>query len=174
MSSSQEDESYIMECIHRGVAAELRELEQSYAEFPHGRDSLGSSWLNRALSSNALAAVRWMIEQDVSMDARDDDGYTPLHTALERDSEDRYEILELLLRAGADVNARGFNDWTPLHKAAAGNDIEACKILLRYGADPKARTRIDDYATPEGEAKILGAKKAAKFLHGKSRREPLA
>jgi ankyrin repeat protein len=48
--------------------------------------------------------------------------------------------------------------------AAAKNDVAAVKLLLQYGADPTAKTRIDDYATPLEEARTLGANDAVKYL----------
>ena len=53
---------------------------------------------------------------------------------------------------------------TPLHYAAAMEDIGAMELLLAHGADLNARTRIDDCATPLEEMEILGREKAAAFL----------
>lgn len=61
---------------------------------------------------------------------------------------DCHEVLAALIRHGADVNARGLNDWTALHFAAAADDPVAVVMLLDAGADPNARTRIDDFETP--------------------------
>ena len=85
-----------------------------------------------------------------------------------------YHILELLLSFGADVQQRGHNDYTPLHYAAAMEDIGAMELLLAHGADLNARTRIDDYATPLEEMEILGCEKAAAFLRkaAEKKRQP--
>ncbi|MCP4647146.1 MAG: ankyrin repeat domain-containing protein [bacterium] len=40
-----------------------------------------------------------------------------------------------LLEAGADVNAKGFEGWTPLMKAADGGSEEICQALIDAGAD---------------------------------------
>ena len=56
------------------------------------------------------------------------------------------------------------NDWTPLHHAAATDDVRAIELLLAHGADPNARTRIDDHATPLAEAEHLGRTEAARIL----------
>jgi ankyrin repeat protein len=95
---------------------------------------------------------------------KSDEGYPVLHSAIDREKPDRHQVLDLLCVAGADVQARGLNDWTPLDMAAARNDIEAMKILLRYGADVWQRTRIDEYATPLEEARTLHAHGAVRFL----------
>src|SRR5215471_3758950 len=59
---------------------------------------------------------------------------TPLHIA-------QYaSIVEVLVRHGADVNARAQNGWTPLHvQAQEGEDtgaLEVMEALLEAGADP--------------------------------------
>jgi ankyrin repeat protein len=77
---------------------------------------------------------------------------------------DKYEIIELLLASGADIQQRGINDWTPLHYAAANDDVEAMERLLAHGADPAARTTIDHCATPLEEAAHLGRTEALRAL----------
>lgn len=156
----------------RGIAAlesgDVRRLQALAVEleaFPHGDDPyLGRRWITNAIGVGSKAAVQWLIAQAVDLDFRDDEGYTPLHSAIDRQSSDRYEVLEMLLAAGAPVNRKGINDWTPAHMAAARDDVEALRLLVRHGADLTIRTDIDDYATPFEEARNLGKVNAAKYL----------
>lgn len=49
--------------------------------------------------------------------------------------------MQALLDAGANVNTRTSNDWTPLHYAALRKDNAAVlQFLLAAGADINART----------------------------------
>ena len=58
-------------------------------------------------------------------------GGTPLHSAA---FWGRDKIAAMLVKAGADVNARGENGSTPLHSAARLSNITMAKLLLTNGA----------------------------------------
>jgi ankyrin repeat protein len=47
----------------------------------------------------------------------------------------------LIEEVGADVNARDYNGFTPLHNAAARGDVELITYLVEQGADVRALTR---------------------------------
>jgi ankyrin repeat protein len=153
--------------LKSGDAARLEELAELIPDFPHGTDDfIHRNWIINAIDSGSLASVKWMIERRVNLNFRDLEGYTPLHTALEQAVPLRYELLEMLISAGAPINLKGGNDWTPAHAAAARDDVRALEILVKHGADLTIRTSIDDYATPLEEARTLGASKAVEFLEG--------
>jgi len=50
--------------------------------------------------------------------------------------------VKYLIELGADVNARDYNAWTPLHNAAATGNNELILLLVEHGADVKAKNRI--------------------------------
>ena len=60
-------------------------------------------------------------------------GLVPLHNAC---SYGHFEVTEMLLKAGANVNAMDLWQFTPLHEAASKSRIEVCSLLLSHGADP--------------------------------------
>ena len=43
-------------------------------------------------------------------------------------------IVKSLIAAGADVNAKDEDDWTPLMQAAHNGHIETARLLLKAGA----------------------------------------
>ena len=65
--------------------------------------------------------------------AKDEDGYTPLHRA----AFDNYsvDVVKLLLAHSADVDSSDKNGATVLHWAAIQNSAEVAKLLLAHSAD---------------------------------------
>ncbi|XP_026677687.1 tankyrase-like, partial [Diaphorina citri] len=60
-------------------------------------------------------------------------GLVPLHNAC---SYGHFEVTEMLIKAGANVNAMDLWQFTPLHEAASKSRLEVCSLLLSEGADP--------------------------------------
>jgi ankyrin repeat protein len=118
-----------------------------------------------------LAAL--LLERGANPKLASDAGATPLYTVLNKEwapssrtpqpafqmqqKKTYLELLEALLKAGADPNARlnrslwyttynrdnlrvDFKGATPFWRAAYATDVVAMRLLLRYGADPKIPT----------------------------------
>jgi len=163
------DYTLALDGLKSGDVARLEELAARLDGFPDGVDSwLGRRWILHAIDVGATATIEWMLSRGVDLAFRDNEGYTAVLVAIESRRADRLNLLERLLSAGAPVNLKGINDWTPAHMAAARDDIEALQVLIAHGADLSIRTGIDDYATPLEEARHLGRLKAAAFLEGVS------
>ena len=155
----------IMDVLADGSLEQLEHLSEKIEDFPHGMDHfVFRYWITNAIDCGSKLSVEWMLSKGVNLDFTDDEGLTALSSAIDRENSDKYEILELLLKHGVPINRKGFNDWTPLHQAAARNDVEALKLLVKYGANLTIRTDIDSYATPLEEAVELGCQKAIDYL----------
>ncbi|KAH8395506.1 hypothetical protein KR215_011467 [Drosophila sulfurigaster] len=97
-----------------------------------------------AVNENRISEVREILELDGdTVNARDDDGYTPLHRACYNNFVD---IAKLLLQYQANPNARTELGWTPLHSACKWNNADCAQLLLQFGADVNAES--DGQQTP--------------------------
>lgn len=156
--------------IHNAyLAGDLPALRRALGDppdFPNspGPDGFGATPLEYAIYHSPLALIRALLETGANPDYRDHAGFPALIAALDRDRPDRREVLALLLSSGADPAQRGINDWTPLHRAVARNDLAAIALLLAHGADPHARTGIDDRTTPLEDAERLDHVEAARQM----------
>ena len=76
------------------------------------------------------------------------------------------QVIDLLVQAGADVNARfhGPHTETPLHWAASSDDVEAIDALLDAGADIEASGAVLGGGTPLADACGFGQWHAARRL----------
>ena len=95
--------------------------------------------LTYAMRARDVRRVQELIDSGVNLDARTAGGFTLLSIALLYDDE-RLEIVQLLIDAGANVNGRGSSFGTPdLHKALAYSSGSALRMLLNAGANPNSR-----------------------------------
>jgi ankyrin repeat protein len=153
----------------RGDLGAFRAALGAPAGFPAGRLGLDfhgcADWpLDIAIRCAPPAFVAALIRLGADPRAPADDGFPPLFQAIDAPREDRHAVLAALLEAGADPEQRGLNDGTALHHAVARRDLGAVRLLLAHGADPGARTRIDDLSTPVEDAEAAGFAEAAAVL----------
>lgn len=63
---------------------------------------------------------------------QDESGKTILHRAC---AQGKYDDVEMLLKQGANANAKDNESWTPLHEAARVGNTAIAKLLIEHGAD---------------------------------------
>jgi ankyrin repeat protein len=90
--------------------------------------------LNAAAGRGVADMVRMVLEKDPSgIDNQDKWGLAPLHYACRNGHLD---VVEELLKAGANVNAVENYGFTPLHEAAENGRLAVAQTLIEGGADP--------------------------------------
>jgi ankyrin repeat protein len=87
-----------------------------------------------AVRSKDEGLVARLLDADLSIDSRGADGATPLHTA----SCLHLPMVQLLVRRGADIEARDNKRRTPLMCAAQAGKVDVVTWLVEAGADPMA------------------------------------
>jgi ankyrin repeat protein len=122
----------------------------------HSKTYSGISPLYGAVSGGQLATCRFLISRGANVNQSTNDNATPLHAATSRG------IAEVLVNAGADVEAKNRFGFTPLHIAAHYNFIDVAQFLLSKKADIECKT--ENGWTPLCEAIYSRNKDMAEFL----------
>ena len=92
--------------------------------------------INQAVFDGNIEAVKQHLAAGTDVNAKDDNGWIPLHFAVYYGHK---EIVELLIAKGADVNAKDKNGWTPLHLAAENGRKQVAELFIANGAEVNAK-----------------------------------
>lgn len=88
--------------------------------------------IHEAARSGDIEKLKSLIAQDSALvDARNEEGHTPLHSAA---MEGRIDVVMFLLEHGADADARNTADQSPLLYAAYTNHADIVQVLIEHGA----------------------------------------
>jgi ankyrin repeat protein len=160
-----------------GDAPMLKALLEGGAD-PNRPDLGGMPPLMYAVTQGPQPAVELLLAYKADPNiGRPQYGWTPLLEAAQRDSKG---IAEVLLKAGADVNAKADDGWTPLHMAVSRKQREVAELLLANHANPNAKMKDGQtplhFAVQSGQrelAELLLANKADPNERNKSGQTPL-
>jgi len=103
--------------------------------------------IHEAVGRGNIEAVKQHLAAGADVNAKDENGWTPLHYAANIGYK---EIAELLIANGADVKMTLMSLMTPLHGAAGRGHTEIAELLIGKGADVNAKAWGN--ATPLDEA----------------------
>ena len=117
--------------------------------------------IHEAAKDGNIKAVKQHLAAGTDVDAKDMNGWTPLHHAALNGQK---ETAEILIGEGADVNAG--DKITPLHYAAQYGEMEIVELLIDAGADVNAKNY--ERKTPLDRAIQYNQAEIADFLrkHG--------
>ncbi|XP_034949608.1 ankyrin-1-like [Chelonus insularis] len=81
-------------------------------------------------------AVKILLENHANPNVRDRNGETALHLICSWESKTNLQIIKLLLKYNADIEAMDDRGWTPLITACSIGNAEVVKCLLEHHANP--------------------------------------
>ncbi|MEN6546609.1 MAG: ankyrin repeat domain-containing protein [Armatimonadia bacterium] len=93
----------------------------------------GDTLLHKAIERDHPSLALGLLYLGASPTAVDRNGGPPIHRLVQAQRPNR-RVLSLLLRRGAPVDQRAWEDSTPLHTAAGSKTATACELLLEAGA----------------------------------------
>ncbi len=94
--------------------------------------------MDRAIEFGSRVHVKELLARGASVEGAEDGMWSRLVDALEKG---HLEVARCLIQAGADVNALGICDITPLMLACGRGDLAAVNLLLDHGANSHYPTR---------------------------------
>ena len=120
--------------------------------------------LHRACRAGKLNEVATLLQDQAFRSQIDTSdgflGYAPLHEAV---IARKPEIIEQLLKCGANINVQAHGNYTPLHIAASIDAYECINVLLHHGADVNL---VDDFRkTPYRTAVVSCCYNASRRLY---------
>ncbi len=122
--------------------------------------SNGEDALLEAARKNDLGKVKYLVENGANVNAKDNDGWTPLHWAA---SKNNLDMVKYLVETGkADVNAKTSYGTTPLYWAAEKNNLDMVKYLVENGANVNAKASYG--TTPLHKATLNNNLEMVKYL----------
>lgn len=138
----------------------------------NARNHRGQTALHLAARSQAFDCVEMLLRKgNADPNLGDLDQRTALHAAVGKAARS-YDIIEILVTWGADVNAKDQYGYTPLHMAALNELSQCVEILIFHGADVTAKSKFGMTAlgiitrkTPASLAMVTQKLDAAITLH---------
>lgn len=123
----------------------------------HAQDAQNRLW-DAAITGDTLA-IHQALADGADVDALDTRSNRNGRRALNWAAwNDRVPAIEVLLAAGATIEAENNTGFTPLHHAAEAGSLAAARALLSAGADPGHRNKAGrlpiDTARERGNAEV--------------------
>ncbi|KAI1079048.1 ankyrin [Whalleya microplaca] len=92
--------------------------------------------LHLAASQCNIASVELLLDNNAAINALTSDLRTPLHKVVQKNSTSAREVLQMLIKRGADLECRDRFGDTPLIMASRAGNWKLVEVLLNAKADP--------------------------------------
>jgi ankyrin repeat protein len=134
--------------VHQGSIKQLAAYLATPGADINARPNVGPTNVDKALldyaaEQNQVAVATWLLDHGANVDAANHQGrhlgLTALHRAVFGES---FEVAQLLIARGADVNANRSRGATPLLYAVSLGHRRIVELLLQHGADVKASAGV--------------------------------
>lgn len=144
---------------------DLHEVQEELLKSPTLLDQFsvdGFQGLGLAAFFGQVDVTEYLIKAGAKVDTPSSNSMhvAPLHSAV---AAHHMHVSEMLLEAGANVNAMQLEGYTCLHAAAANGQLEMVQLLLCYGA--KKDVHLEDGRTPLELAREKGHAEIAALLN---------
>jgi len=119
--------------------------------------------LYQAVANRQMDTVRYLLDENINLEARSLDGETPLYRSV---ANHEIGIIELLLQHGANPNTLTDDAWnekghvfgeTALYRAVSEVNVKLVLLLLEHGAEIDAKSRRCETALYRGVAVDAGS-----------------
>lgn len=96
-----------------------------------------------------LECLKMLLESNININAKNSMGLTMLHYISNSRLKNKSEVMKLLIKKGADVNAEGYRfKEDVLNYSIGALDLEAIETLLKNGANPNTyNTRFEGWTS---------------------------
>ena len=132
LSTAARDSTSLENAVRKGDLSKTLDLLKGDTSV-RGEDSEGFTLLHHASILGYMEIAAALIDRGAVLDSKVPEFLlTPLHYAIRKGHQ---AIVELLGEKGADINALGFDDQTPVMMAVLAANAPALAYLIRKGAD---------------------------------------
>ncbi|KAI9340187.1 ankyrin repeat-containing domain protein [Zopfochytrium polystomum] len=124
-----------LHCICGGA-----EVNHAMREVNGGNIVVQCAALLFAVRNGNIGVVQVLLDYGAWVDSKDDDGRTALHNACDYG---RAGIAQVLLMAGADINARTLTNLTPMDYAIVKEHEDVVEVLRSWEAEKKGQIKVN-------------------------------
>ena len=155
----------IIYCNFRIAKKLIEKGADVHRKFPYGQFGCGSNNtpIHMACFYSQLTIVKILVKRGVNINAKNDQGRTPLHVISSIEAKTATKIAKILIDNGSKVDGIDASNKSPLYYAVEENNLEIVKLLVEKGA--KVEGGLDCYGrNPLYRSIENGNLEMAKFL----------